>query len=153
MKKLINLRQHLLQQVPQLATNPEQLLTYIESGKIAYSAGKNLSHRYAFQAVVVVTDWHHDADSIFIPLLAWLGVKEPGFDQDEALTFEADILNLESMDIIIKVNLTERVIVTENETGRTITHVIPPTPMQFDQGASLQFIVDGPLGNSQIPEQ
>lgn len=153
MKKLIDLRDHLLREVPALAGNPDQLLTYIENGKIAFSVGNNSSHKYSFQAVVVVTDWSNDADSIFIPILEWLAVREPGFNPDEALTFEADILSLDAIDIVIKLNLTERVIVKDHENGRTITHVIPPAPMQFDQGASLQFIVDGPLGIKQIPEQ
>lgn len=153
MKKLIDLREHLLQQIPELATNPDQLLTYIEAGKIAFSAGANSSHRYSFQAVVVVTDWHNDVDRIFIPVLEWLAVKEPGFNPDEALIFEADILSLEAIDIIIKINLTERVIVKDSEAGRTIAHVIPKAPITFEKDASLQFIVDGPLGTDHVPEQ
>lgn len=153
MKKLIDLREHLLQQVAELAANPEQLLTYIESGKIAFSVGNNLSHRYSFQAVIVVTDWRNDSDSIFIPLLEWLAVKEPGFIPEEALSFEAEILSLEAIDIIIKINLTERVIVKDDETGRTINHVIPQAPLKFNQDVNLQFVVNGPLGSAQFPEQ
>lgn len=153
MKKLSNLREHLIKQVPELATNPDQLLTYIETGKIAFSPGNNLSHRYSFQAVVVITDWRKEADSIFIPILEWLAVVEPGFNPDEALSFEADILSLEAIDIIIKLNLTERVIVKDTEALRTIQHVIPPTPLRFEPGTTLKFIVGGPLGSAELPEQ
>lgn len=152
MKKLIDLREYLLTNIPQLAANPDQLLTYIESGKIAFSPGNNASHRYSFEAVIVVTDWHHDADYIFIPVLEWLAIREPGFNPEQALTFEADILSLEAIDIIIKLNLTERVIVTDDETGRTVTHVIPKAPLTFDPGATLQIIVDGPLGTFVLPD-
>lgn len=153
MKKLIDLREHLLRSVPVLASNPDQLLTYVENGKIAFSPGKNASHRYAFQAVVVVTNWRSEVDAVIIPLLEWLAIREPGFNPDEALIFEADILSLEQIDFIIKVNLTERVIVNDSESGRTITHVLPGPPLQFDEGARLQIIVDGPLGTFKIPEQ
>lgn len=50
MKKLTDLREYLLQRIPLLATNPDQLLTFIESGKIAFSKGDNFSHRYFFSS-------------------------------------------------------------------------------------------------------
>lgn len=153
MKKLIDLRKHLLTQVPLLAANPEQLLTYIEAGKITFSPGANASHRYSYQAVAVVTSWSSDIDNVIVPLLEWLAVREPGFNPDEAIIFEADILNLEQVDLIIKVNLTERVIVKDEESGRSIQHVIPGPPLEFDKDARLQIIVDGPLGTFQVPEQ
>jgi len=152
-KKLIDLREYLLQRIPALAKNPDQLLTYIEQGKIAFSPGENFSHRYHFEAVIVVTGWRHSGDDIVIPVLEWLSVREPGFKPDEALTFEAELLSHEAVDLILKLKLSERVIVNDANGQRSITHVLPKPPLTMEPGAHWQFFINGPLGNYTLPDQ
>lgn len=152
MKKLTDLREYLLQRIPQLKTNPDQLLAFIENGKIAFSKGENFSHRYFFEAVLVVTDWRSSADDIVIPVLEWLSVREPGFDQENALIFESELLNHESLDLVIKVNLTERVIVDDKSGTRIVTHVLPAPPITMNANVNWQFFIDGPLGNFTVPK-
>lgn len=152
MKKLIDLREYLLQRIPALAVNPDQLLTYVETGKIAFSTGANYSHQYSFNAVIIITQWRHSADDVVIPLLEWLNVREPGFDPEKSLSFEADILNKETVDLAFKLALTERVIVQDQNGERSITHVLPAPPLEMEQNANWRFFVNGPIGNYTVPQ-
>lgn len=125
MNKLQDLRAWLTEQIPALARNPDQLLTFIEEGRIQFHAGETLSHRYHMPVQVIVTDWRDSPDVILLPVLAWLRVREPGFDPDNTLSFDADIVDKETIDLSLRIQITERVIVTEGDTGWQIQHVLP----------------------------
>lgn len=99
----------------------------------------------------MVSDWSSSADDIVIPVLEWLSVREPGFDQENALSFEAEILSHESLDLVIKLNLTERVIVVDKDEVRSVTHVLPAPPITLNPNIRWQFFIEGPLGNYTIP--
>lgn len=90
-----------------------------------------------------------------VPLLEWLLVREPGFNPETVITFDAEILNHESVDLALTINITERVIVSDNcATGkRVITHVLPPPPVTINCDAELQIVVQGPAGGFTVPEQ
>ena len=64
MKKLLDLREYLLVRVPALKKNPDQFLAYIEQGKITFSPGNNFSHRYQFEAIIIVAEWRHRVPTV-----------------------------------------------------------------------------------------
>ena len=151
--KLQDLRAYLLARNPHLARNPEQLLTYVENGKISFHNGGqtgNYSHKYFMPATVAVTDFRGSADSIIIPVLEWLSVREPGHDPDETLSFSTNIIDSSTIDLILNIKITERVIVTFDGTTRTIKHVLPAPPQQL--GAPLEIHVNGPAGGFVLAE-
>ena len=110
MKKLHLLRTHLIEAVPGLARDPDRLLTFVEDGSIEFRRGANLSHEYRFAAQLVLTDFADDLDTVMLPLLQWLAEYQPDADPSEAVTFEAEILSNQSVDVALRVQLTERVI-------------------------------------------
>ncbi|WP_136067088.1 phage tail protein [Modicisalibacter radicis] len=110
MKKLHLLRTHLINAVPGLARDPDRLLTFVEDGSIEFRRGENLSHEYQFAAQLVLTDFADDLDTVMLPLLQWLAEYQPDADPTEAVTFEAEILSNQSVDVALRVQLTERVI-------------------------------------------
>lgn len=127
MKKLHRLRAHLLNAVPTLTNDPERLLTFVEEGSIEFSRGPNLTHEYQFTVQLVLTDFSADLDTIIVPLLQWLAEYQPDADPTEAISFEAEILSHKSVDVALRVKLTERVLAkVECATGHIkVDHALP----------------------------
>lgn len=110
MNKLHLLRKHLIAAVPTFARDPDRLLTFVEEGSIEFHRGPNLSHQYAFTAQLVLTDFAENLDTVMLPLLQWLAEYQPDVDPSEALSFEAEILSNDAVDLALRLRLTERVI-------------------------------------------
>lgn len=118
MIKLQSLRHHLLNAVPELKRNPEQLHTFVNDGKIKFARGQNLSHQYTVDTQIIITDYSGSLDTVMIPLLQWLNSYEPNLVTDEAVQIEAEILSNTHWDLALTVQLTERVVAKVNcETG------------------------------------
>ncbi|WP_237673691.1 phage tail protein [Vreelandella profundi] len=130
MIKLQHLRAHILASVPELALNPEQLHTFVNDGKIAFSRGTNLSHQYAVDAQIIITDYTGSLDTVMIPLLQWLNSYQPDLDPDEAVQIEAEILSNTHWDLALTVRLTERVVAkVDCQTGSiNAEHRMPEYP-------------------------
>ena len=142
MKKLEDLRNHILTNVPDLNRNPDKLLSFIEDGNIEFWQGPNLSHNYSLPIRIIVTDYSGDLDHLILPIISWLSYREPGADPQRTISFEAELLNNNSYDISITVNVTERVIVTALETGLHAEHVLPKPEMEMNPDAEWQIILD-----------
>lgn len=110
MNKLHLLRTHLVGAVPSLARDPDRLLTFVEEGSIEFHRGRDLTHEYQYAAQLVLTDFADDLDTVMLPLLQWLAEYQPDVAPNEAVNFEAEILNNRSVDLALRVQLTERVI-------------------------------------------
>lgn len=131
MKKLESLRRHLIEACPALRRDPDQLLTFIEDGSVTFHVGENLSHLYAFTAQVVLLDFTGEVDTVMVPLLRWLSIYQPDVRPEEAVTFQAEILKHDAVDLEISVRLTERVVVTQDAEGRYIAeHFEDPRPVE-----------------------
>lgn len=127
MKKLHRLRAHLIDAVPALANDPDRLLTFVEEGSIEFRRGPNFTHEYRFTAQLVLTDFTADLDTLIVPLLQWLAEYQPDADPTEAVSFEAEILSNQSVDVALRVQLTERVLAkVDCGTGRIqVDHALP----------------------------
>lgn len=130
MIKLQSLRAHLLASVEELRRNPEQLHSFVNDGKIKFARGTNLSHQYAVDAQILITDYSGPLDTVMIPLLQWLNTYQPDLVEDEAVQIEAEILNNTHWDLALTVRLTERVVALVNcETGSIDSeHRMPAYP-------------------------
>lgn len=127
MKKLHLLRAHLMKAVPGLANDPERLLTFVEEGSIEFHRGPNLTHEYQFTAQLVLTDFSANLDTLMVPLLQWLAEYQPDVDPTEAVSFEAEIHSHKSVDVALRVKLTERVLAKVDCNTREIKvdHALP----------------------------
>lgn len=142
MRKLVDLRSHIIANVPDLKRNPEKLLTFIEDGRIEHWKGPNLSHTYTMPIRIVVTDYSGEMDALILPILSWLSYREPGADPQNTISFEAELLNNQSYDISVTVNVTERVIVTPQNDGVNVEHVLPELDEEMNANAEWQIIMD-----------
>jgi hypothetical protein len=133
-KKPAELRAHLATTVPSLAKNPDQLQLFIEQGSIATKRGAGLSFEYRYRLQILITDYADPIDTLTIPLLVWIAEHQPDLidntdKRDKAISIEAEVLSNSATDILISIELSERVIVTATESGWLCTHVDePPLP-------------------------
>lgn len=146
MIKLQSLRHHLLNAVPELKRNPEQLHTFVNDGKIKFARGQNLSHQYTVDAQIIITDYSGSLDTVMIPLLQWLNTYQPDLVEDEAVQIEAEILSNTHWDLALTVRLTERVVAKVNcETGDIDAHHrMPEYPADACPAKSWQLNIKHP---------
>lgn len=131
MKKPADLRAHLVERVPSLAADPDKLHIFIERGAIASRLGGGMSFEYRYDLVLIVTDYADHADSLIIPLLAWISINQPDLMQhpdriEQAIKFEAELIDHDKVDLQLTIALTESVVVTEAAGTYTATHIEPP---------------------------
>ncbi|MNT91530.1 P2 phage tail completion protein R (GpR) [compost metagenome] len=82
-----------------------------------------------------------------VPLLAWLRQHQPELmtneeRRKESITFEAEYLASDLMDLIITVKLTERVRVWQNEQGIGWEHLPEPPEDPYD-GITWELFING----------
>lgn len=134
MKKPAALRAHLTQWVPDLAKNPDKLHVFIEKGRIASRYGASLAFEYRYQLQLVITDFAESPDVLIVPILVWALEHQPDLLFDEKLrnnliNFEAELLNHNSIDLALTIELSERVLVKPVPAGYECEHLgEPPLP-------------------------
>ena len=144
------LRTALVAALPEFQTDADRLRIYIDSGRVVSRLTPGLGYEYRYRLRIFVEAFTGAADAIMVPLLLWLRVNQPDLflkfgRDDEALIFEADILDQSSWDIAISFELTEAVqlIARPDGSGWDITHLPEPQPMDMsltDEGILLQSI-------------
>lgn len=128
MKKPNQLRQYLLDSIPAIQNNPDQLQVFIDSGNLYARLQTNLNFEYQYTLTLIMTDLSIRPDAVLVPLLAWVKYYQPDIKPD-AIRFEAEVINNESVDLSITLPLTERVLVTLNEDDNYLTdHADEPVP-------------------------
>ncbi|WP_079218140.1 phage tail protein [Herbaspirillum robiniae] len=141
MYKPKDLRTYLLKAVKDLGRDPEKLHIFIDEGGSRATGTAGLSFEYDYILNLILTDIGPDLDLVFVPLLAWMRVhQKEAFANPEnakkALRFEVDMNSAESLDLSIKLALTERTIVKREDGGKLhIQHAAEPqlTPEFSDE--------------------
>lgn len=130
-----NLRAHLTAALPELARDPERLLVFVVQGNVQATATRALSWQYGYTLRLVFLDWTLHADAVMAPLLAWVKVHQYDLVANpdrKGVRFEVEYLNTAAMDMVIELDLTERVLARprEGEPGALELHhlddEIPP---------------------------
>lgn len=155
MIKPASLRAAIEAALPALKRNPDRLLVFINEGSIRSTAAASLSFEYAYELQLVVTDYAEHADTLMVPILAWVARHQPDLlahpeRQREGLRFEADLLNHTTMDLSVRVQLTERVIVTDQtDGGHLATHVGEPPLDPFEDVGHWTLTIRHPNGDAE----
>lgn len=138
MLKPDSLRAALVAAIPDLAKDPDRLKIFIDKGRIAsrmaYApAHPQLSFEWRYRLNAILQDFKGDPDGVMIVVLAWLHVHQPELLQNaqrsqEAILFEADIIDAGTVDLSIELDLTEAVKVQPlaNGQGHEATHLAEP---------------------------
>lgn len=121
MIKPAGLREHLTAALPDLRRDPERLLVFIDEGSVVSTAAAGLSFEYRYTLNLILTDYAGHPDAVMVPLLVWLARHQPELLANpslrEQISFKADVLANDKVDLDIKVPLTERVGVKPREGG------------------------------------
>lgn len=131
MNKPDSLRRALTTAIAELAQNPDKLHCFVQEGRVISTSATSLSFEYAYTLEIIVTDYRDHADTLIVPILAWLRIHQnemlsnPELMQD-GFSFEVDILNHDTVDLAIKLKLTERVGVHERAGRYVIEHYEEP---------------------------
>lgn len=153
MKKPASLRRHLEASVNGLSKHPERLRVLIEQGSVATKFGAGLSFEWRYKLTLLFMDVNDSPDTLVVPMIAWLSVNQPDLllnpdRREKALSFEAEALDNETMDIKFEIELSERVIVTKTATGYTCEHADEP-PLADEDGVTPWTLY---AGNDVYPE-
>ncbi|BBJ61543.1 phage tail protein [Enterobacter asburiae] len=134
MHKLKSLRQALIDAIPQLNANPERLQMSVGGGNIDARQASSLSFEKRYALNVKVSGFTGDSEGFFVQVLAWLRENQPDiFTLDEGrkngYTFAIVLNDDDTMNITISVQLTERILVSQEQGALHATYSPePPLP-------------------------
>ncbi|MBH1620177.1 phage tail protein [Stenotrophomonas maltophilia] len=146
MKKPQLLRQHLVAAMPSLAADPERLLVFVDDGGLGASFATGLSFQYRYTLELILRDFSGAPEAVMVPLLQWLTRHQPELLANpanrEELTFEVDVLSDTVVDLAIRLPLTERVRVAQDDAGVFQLQYLPEPPTEWEHRHTL---AGGPL--------
>lgn len=122
MIKIDSLRAALEQALPELRSDPDKLVIFVDRGRIVSRLSPGLAFEYRYEATLWLPGLTGGSDRVMLPLLLWLRLHQPDifqrFDRDDtAIVFAADIVDATTADVMIKFELTEGVIATARGDG------------------------------------
>ncbi|UEP52069.1 phage tail protein [Burkholderia ambifaria] len=129
MIKPTSLRAALVAALPQLAAAPDQLAVFINDGHIVATGTCTPSFEYRYECEILIRDFIGSADDVMIAVVEWARANQPDLvtnadQRRDGMTFIADILANDAVDLAVKLKLTESVVVSTDEGGRrTVEHV------------------------------
>ncbi|WP_322027299.1 phage tail protein [Burkholderia sp. BCC1977] len=128
MNKINSLRVALTAAVPALVHAPDQLTVFINHGRIVVTGTRSPSFEYRYEGEIIIEKFTGDADVVFVAVVEWVRANQPDLvanpdERHHGISFVADVLDNQAVDLSIKVQLTENVVVTDGDGGRTIEHV------------------------------
>lgn len=131
MYKPNNLRAHLTSFLPDLKQDPDKLLIFVDNGHIVSMGSESRSFEYRYQLNLILTDFTGDEDTLMVPLIDWLATHQPDLlnnpdRRTNAIRFEVDFNNHQSVDLSLEIDLSERVNVQQIDQAFHITHIGEP---------------------------
>ncbi|WP_251477635.1 phage tail protein [Stenotrophomonas lactitubi] len=121
MKKPASLRAAIEAAVPELATDKDRLLAFIDNGSIVCTGVESRAFEWRYTMNLIITDYAGDPNRLWLALLDWVRVNQSplltGPSLQEQIRFEVDILADDKVDLDIKIPLTENVVVAADDQG------------------------------------
>ena len=159
MLKPASLREHLTAANPFLRENPDKLEVFIDRGSLVGTLATGFSFEYRFTLTLILTDYAGHPDAVIVPLLEWIRRHQPDLlanpNNREQISFEADVIAHDKLDLEIKIPLTESVGVKPRQGGGfDVEHFPEP-----DYGNDLQvlhwevYLKDEKIGEWHVPPQ
>lgn len=114
MKKPQSLRAAIEARNLDLKKNPDKLKLYVQDGSVSLRYGDAKGYQYTYRLEITVIDFSLDTDLIMLPITEWLKTHQPDLllnhdRANQAIGFDVDIIDAETCDLQISLNLTETV--------------------------------------------
>lgn len=150
MLKPQQLRAELTSCLQWLQRNPESLQVRVQGGSIAATLATSLSHEYSYTLNLLFLDYTGDLDLIVVPIQAWLRENQADImatpeKRRTGFTFATDFNNDGSYDFSVSLQLTERVVVNEQDGGALHVKHLPEPPLPENVTRPQQLFVHGEL--------
>lgn len=128
------LRAALSAAIPLFAGDPTALKMWIDKGGIVARSGPSLAFEYRYTLNLVVEGWQQHPSVIVLAINMWLAVNQPELlsgGRAPSYTFEADIIDNQTIDLAFELPLTEavRVLPRPGGDGFDLTHVAEEDPI------------------------
>ncbi|KGD57267.1 P2 phage tail completion R family protein [Burkholderia pseudomallei] len=129
MNKPNSLRAALVAALPQLNASPDQLLVFVNEGRIEATGTRTASFDCEYECEIIIRDFIGSADDVMIAVVEWARANQPDLvtNRDarrDGITFVADVLSNNAVDLGIKLKLSESVVVgTDDDGNRTVEHI------------------------------
>lgn len=119
MRKLETLRTAIYAALPELEQKPDRLRIWIERGSMRSTLTANRGMCFAFQANVLVVEMASDIAVLALAVFMWLRTNQPELMAPgaEGISFDADILDNRTADVLLQLQLDQVVVVTPNGDG------------------------------------
>ena len=131
MNKADSLKALLLASVPALKADPAKLALFVDKGKVSAVRSNSLAFQLGYTLTIWIEEFAGDLDGLFVPVLAWISQNQPELidrPDSEPFTFESELLDGDTADITIEIELTERVLVDRRENGKLRTRHLDDAP-------------------------
>ncbi len=124
-----------------LERDPDKLAIFVDEGRIVsrMSAEPDFpapAFEYRYRLNAILQDFTGHPDAVMVAIVLWLHVHQPELLQnhdkgDKAIVFDADIIDANTIDLSIELELTETVAATAREdgSGYDLVHVAEPPPI------------------------
>lgn len=124
MYKLQSLVEHLRKSSLNLPS--ENILSFIKNGKLVHNYDPNLgsgnrNFKMTYQGNLIITNCTVPISQLFTVITQWMYENNPWFDED-AMDYQADILNNNSYDFQLKIDLDEVIKTTPTQSGTYVNH-------------------------------
>lgn len=150
MKKAELLREALIAANTWCKANPELITVWVEKGSIETLATGESSFMYRYTIQVLAVDFPGQVDDLMLPIMAWVWHYQPDLllnpDNNRKVEFDADIISDDMADVLFKVPVWERVIVTTENSAPKAEHLAESRP-RFN-GGEWETVFDPESGGS-----
>jgi P2 phage tail completion protein R (GpR) len=135
MLKLDTLRAAITAAIPELARNPENLRIWIERGTAESRGTASEAFAFRFEANVLIVEMGTDIAVLGLALFRWARVNQPDLlvSGNDGFSFDVDILDNRTADVLVKIQIQQSVAVTPRADGASDLAYLPePDPLFLD---------------------
>lgn len=145
MNKPKQIREVLAACLPALRKNPENLTLIVNKANIVATGAHTMSYEWQYDLQIGVIDYAGHPDELLVPLLLWLRQNQPELftnpdRRENAIAVEVEYLAKDLIDLLITVQLTERVRVQQTEAGVSWEH-LPEPPEDPYAGMTWEMLI------------
>lgn len=124
---LESLRTHIL--TAGLKLTADHVFVFADDGRVEYHTAPNsLGWRRHFKATVLITNYAGDEALLEYHLMRWLDQHQPDRADDTALQFNIELLDHRHADVEITLQLSQRISVTQDDTGVSLNYCPESVP-------------------------
>lgn len=111
-----------------LERDPHKLAIFIDKGRIAGRRGGSLGFEWRYRLTAILTDFTGNVDVVALTVMLWLADNQPEALENhasgnEAVKFDADIIDGSTIDLALELELSEAVDATPRaEGGFSLVH-------------------------------